>query len=104
MADSPTFDWICSELERRSDLDRLEARGTVRLALKEAGLQARSVTPDQMKVVLERMLPTELATRGVEDAEQLCTTLLPDLQSLASELDGAPEAPEDVFRRLGGGS
>jgi hypothetical protein len=104
VAESPTFDWICSELERRTDLDRLEARGTIRLALKEAGLQARSVTPEQMKVVLERMLPGELATRGVDDAESLCTALLPDLQAIASDPGGGPEAPEDVFRRLGGGA
>ena len=104
MADSPTFDWICSELERRTNLDRLEARGTIRLALKGAGLEARSLTAEQMKVVLERLLPGELATRGVEDAESLCVTLLPDLQALASDARDVSEAPEDVFRRLGGGA
>jgi hypothetical protein len=103
VADSPTFDWICSELERRTDLDRLEARGTIRLALKGAGLEARSLIPEQMQVVLERLLPGELTTRGVEDAESLCAALLPDLQALASDAGGGPEAPEDVFRRLGGG-
>ena len=49
MPDSAAFEWTCNELEERCSLDRLEARGTVRLALKQAGLEARSVTPEQMK-------------------------------------------------------
>ena len=48
MADAAVFDWICNRLEQDTSLDRLESRGTVRLALKSAGLDARSVTPEQM--------------------------------------------------------
>ena len=47
MADSPAFDCVCEKLEEAPPRDRLQARGTVRLALKQAGLDARSVTPDQ---------------------------------------------------------
>ena len=43
VADARTFDWVCAQLEERSSLDRLEARGTVRLALKQAGLEPRHV-------------------------------------------------------------
>lgn len=102
MADAPTFEWVCEELERSSALDRLEARGTVRLALKQAGLEVRSVTPEQMSVVIERVLPAELSARGVDDADGLAATLAQGLK--AANLDGTgAHAPDEVFQRLGGG-
>jgi hypothetical protein len=101
MADSRAFEWTCGELESASLLNRLEARGTVRLALKEAGLEAGRVTPGQMGVVTERILPGELRNRGVEDAEGICDALTSGLRDLpALEAEGAHETPEDVFRRL----
>jgi hypothetical protein len=103
MADAPAFDWVCGELERRTSLDRLEARGTVRIALKEAGLDSRSLTPEQMKVVLEKVLPKELGTRGIDDAESVCRTLATDVMGIDAG-SGSGETPEEVFRRLAGAS
>lgn len=103
MADAPAFDWVCNELEQQTSLDRLEARGTVRIALKEAGLNARSLTPDQMKVVLEKLLPKELESRGVSDSEGVCRTLISGIASLDPG-DSGGETPEEVFRRLAGAS
>ena len=60
MADSRAFEWICAELESVSFLNKLEARGTVRLVLKAAGLEADRVTPREMSVVAERILPERL--------------------------------------------
>jgi hypothetical protein len=101
VADAGAFEWVCNELERSTSLDRLEARGTVRLALKEAGLEARSVTPDQMQVVVEKILPKELGTRGVDAAERLCASLKQGLSGL--EVGAAAESPDVVFQRLAGG-
>lgn len=101
MADAGAFEWVCSELERSTSLDRLEARGTVRLALKEAGLEARSVTPDQMQVVVEKILPKELSTRGVNDVDRLCGSLKQGLAGL--DVGAATESPDVVFQRLAGG-
>lgn len=98
MADSPAFELACEVLERDTSLDRLEARGTIRLALKQAGLESRSVTPDQMTVVVESLLPRELASRGVDDG--VCAALGEKLAGLETS-DGA-ETPEAVFARLGG--
>ena len=100
MADSPAFDFVCSELEARTELDRLAARGTVRLALKQAGLEARSVTPDQMKVVLDKVLPEELDSRGIEGGAGVCSELQGGLASI--EGGATPETPDAVFKRLGG--
>lgn len=101
MADAGAFEWVCNELERSTSLDRLEARGTVRLALKEAGLEARSVTPDQMQVVVEKILPRELGTRGIDDAEGVCGSLKTGLAGL--DVGAAAETPDAVFQRLAGG-
>jgi hypothetical protein len=104
MADAAAFDWLCNQLEHGTSLDRLESRGTVRLALKSAGLDARSVTAEQMKVVVEKVMVDELTTRGIEDAGGVCTRLASALQSEAANLasDAALETPDAVFSRLGG--
>ena len=100
MADSEVFDFVCDELEQRTSLDRLEARGTVRLALKQAGLDARSVDARQMSVVVTKVIPGELESRGVESAAQHCSAIGSRLNSL--EVSPRTETPEAVFERLGG--
>ncbi len=99
MADAPVFDRVCDELEQKSSLSRLEARGTLRLALKEAGLEAAAVTVPQMTVVLRKVLPAELASRSVAGAAALCEALVGCLSGLAAGPDAA-ETPEAVFARL----
>jgi len=99
MADSEAFDYVCDQLEQNSSLDRLAARGTVRIALKQAGLEARSVSPDQMAVVVEKLLPEELSTRGVDAS--ICPTILVALKGMAP--GETEETPDAVFKRLGGG-
>jgi hypothetical protein len=102
MADTGAFDFVCAQLEAGTSLDRLEARGTVRLALKQAGFEARGVSPEQMAVVVARILPEELASRGVEDSAGLCASIGAGLQNLeAGEVGDTPDA---VFQRLGGTS
>jgi hypothetical protein len=99
VADSAAFEFVCQELEQRSSLSRLEARGTVRLALKEAGLDAAIVTVEQMTVVLREVLSHELAARGLSDPGAICGALEESLSGvdLASDLG---ETPEAVFARL----
>lgn len=100
---SKLFDLAAERLEQRTSLDRLEARGTLRLALKEAGLEPRSLTLEQLEVVFERILPGELQTRGVDAAASICDAVMKEMAS-------APEATvqdrssdvDEVFRRLGG--
>jgi hypothetical protein len=99
MADSPVFERVCEVIEQSTDLDRLESRGTVRLSLKQAGLEARNVTASQMSVILEKVLPTELATHGVTDIEDLLDRAGSALSGLDLETDHS--SPEAVFERLG---
>ena len=70
MLGSPAFAWTCAEIERATALSELVARGTVRLALKQAGLEPQSVSGDEMAIVLREILPRELAARAVADAAE----------------------------------
>lgn len=102
MVDSPAFEWVCAALESETSLGRLEARGTMRLALKKAGLEPGRITKSEMAVILDRVLPRELVARGIADGAAFCARL--GRRILSASLDGAsdPDAPEAVFERLGG--
>jgi hypothetical protein len=103
MASTPCFEWVSQELERITSLERLEARGTLRLALKKAGLEASQVTAKQMEVVLRELLPGELRSRGVEEGDEACEHLLRGLLAAnLSEDESSADSPEQVFQRLGG--
>jgi hypothetical protein len=100
MADAAAFEFVCEQLEARTSLDRLAARGTVRIALKQAGLDSRTVTPEQMAVVAEKVLINELTTRGVAGAPALCSEIAGRARKLTAS--ATSDTPEAVFRRLGG--
>lgn len=100
MSETRSFTHVCEGLEAGSQLDRLQARGTVRLALKQAGLDPSAVTLREMSVVLDKILPAELRARGVPSPESICNELRRSLSSLPA--DASAETPESVFRRLGG--
>jgi hypothetical protein len=102
MPDSTVFEAVCDGLERATSLGRLEVRGTVRIALKNAGLDPRTVRGDEMAVVLQKLMPGELQSRGVADGDKVCQAISRGLGGVASR--AAEESPEDIFRRLGGGA
>ena len=96
---SEVFDHVCEGVERGTSLDRLQSRGTVRLALKEAGLDPARVQPNEMAVVLSRILPAALRARGIESPEVLCAELARGLSGL--EVASLGDTPDAIFRRLG---
>ena len=100
MSATSAFDHVCEGLERGTPLDRLQCRGTVRLVLKEAGLDAARVQPNEIAVVVRRLLPAALRSRGVDTPDALCEELARGVSGLAS----APvaDSPDAIFRRLGG--
>jgi hypothetical protein len=101
MPSETLFDAVARELEARTHLDALAARGTLRLALKEAGLEPRTVTGKQMVVAIVRLLPRELQSRGVEEPEAVCQALVGALRNaVAPQAAAEPEGPEAVFRRM----
>jgi hypothetical protein len=101
MAEAEAFTIVCDHLERATGLERPAARGTVRLALKEAGLSPESVTPAQMAVVTEKILPNELRALRIADVEGHCQSIRGRLRRASDSGKGADGAsPEAVFERL----
>ena len=98
------FDFAAERLEHHTSLDRLEARGTLRIALKVAGLPAKSVNAAQLCVVLEKVMPKELETRGVSDAAVVCSAVIDDLMNspAPSEASAATDL-DSIFHRLANG-
>jgi len=101
VADS-IFDQVATALESRTTLEKLEARGTLRLALKEAGLSADSVTVDQIRVVIEKVLPGELKARGIDASADVCAQLSAEARNFEAAAGPAVDSPESVFARLAG--
>jgi hypothetical protein len=75
MQESPFFEAVAEALERETTLGRLEARGTLRFALKGAGFDAQSVNRPQMLASILRSLPEELRRRGIPEPDALCERL-----------------------------
>ena len=95
------FEFVARALLERTGLENLEARGTLRLALKSSGLTAREVTREQMIVVINQVLPRELRVRGVENPESVCEALAQAVKGFKDDTGASDAAsPEDVFRRL----
>jgi hypothetical protein len=96
------FDTAAELLEQRTSLDRLEARGTLRIALKEVGLDVATLSVEQLRVVFEKILPGELERRGVDDASTACAAVMKEVAlSPAAAAAHQSEDAEAVFRRLG---
>ena len=101
--DAALFDLAAERLEHHTGFDRLEARGTLRLALKTAGLNAKSVTAGQLCVVFEKVMPGELENRGVSDAAVACRTVIDDLVNTQTLPDIVTSTPiDEIFGRLAG--
>jgi len=97
--ESAAFLLTCEVLAERTPLTPVQVRGTVRLALQEAGLFPECLTHAEMAVVARKLLARELAAGGVPDAEPLCEELARRLEAVPDE---APEdSPDAVFARLG---
>jgi len=96
------FDWVSHAVETETSLSRLEARGALRLALKDAGVVPERATRREVEVVLKAVAPKHLHACSVRDAEAVCGRILTALRT-AVVVEDAPgrESPEDVFRRFG---
>jgi hypothetical protein len=72
----------------------------MRLALMEAGLVVIAVTLAELAVVITRVLPIELESRGVANAPSVCEALR---SAIDSRLSHSPikDRPDAVFQRMG---
>ncbi len=97
------FDVAAENLERATDMDRLAARGTLRIAVKEAGLDPHTLTVPQLRAIFEKLMPRQLEAQGVSNAAAASQAMMSEIAGSAEEIDIASSAsPDDVFKRLGG--
>ena len=101
MAETTAFETASACLEQSSSLTSIEARGTIRLALKAAGFDAKTATARALTAVVERVLPAELRSRRIADPDTICAKIALALEGIAGE--PATDTAEAVFARLGGG-
>jgi len=101
MSQDTPFDFVCSQVEHATELSTLEARGTVRLALKAAGMDPKTIGVAQMRVVLEKVMPAELRNRGCADPERVCADISTQLGAKSFSTPSG-DSPETIFARLGG--
>jgi len=99
MGDLAVFEQACASLEQATPLSRLEARGTMRIVLKESGLDPASVRASDLCVVTRMVLPKALEARGVTDVESVCEQLRSGLSQIQDS--ASTDTPEAVFARLG---
>ena len=102
--DATLFDLTAERLEHHTGFDRLEARGTLRIALKVAGLDPSAFTAGQLCVVFEKVVPGELEKRGVSHAAVACRTVIADLANIQALPDMVTSSPlDEIFGRLADG-
>ena len=94
MAESQYFEIACDALERATPLSQLEARGTVRIALKAAGFDSRSVNRPQVLAMVLGPLPTELSRRGVDEHEEVCRGIARRIASANPDRETITSGPE----------
>ena len=97
------FDCAAEKLESLTDLDRLEARGTLRIGLKEAGLDAKTLSLPQLEAVFDKVMPQQLKLRAVDDAQAICSSVMKEIRIAGVSSDSqAPRSADEIFGRLGG--
>ncbi|MEO1481762.1 MAG: hypothetical protein AAFU77_06620 [Myxococcota bacterium] len=94
---NPLFEAICQVIERSSSLTSPQARGLVRLVLKEAGVSHENLRAREARVVVERLLAARLEKNGVtaDEARQLVTSVLKKLDTVPEPRASGPDAMFD---------
>ena len=98
--DSDLFTIVADRLCELSDLDRIEARGTIRLGFKKAGVDVKSFGLDDLEAVFTKIMPAELVARGCTDSEAICDAILKSLEDAVPE--SVIRSSDEIMRRLGG--
>ena len=76
------------------------ARGALQLSLMDAGLEASQISPAQMRVVVEKLLPKQLQSQKVGNVPSVCDRIRDALALLGDETK--TDSADKVFQRLAG--
>lgn len=95
------FDVAAQKLEQHTGFSQLEARGTLRIAVKSAGLDPKSLTLGKLGAVFEKLMPGELERRGVSDIAGACAAVMRNLENVPiAATDSSSSNPDDILHRL----
>ncbi len=97
---SEPFEQAGKLLAALSTLTGPQARGCIRLALKDGGLDAKDVTPRELSVVFKALMPKRLAGQGFsgDEAKTICEKIEGVLGTLQSTTTST--AASTMFDRL----
>jgi hypothetical protein len=93
------FTIVADRLCELSDLNRIEARGTIRIAFKKAGLNTNSFGAVDLNAVFTKIMPRELEARGCADSEATCEAIIRSMKGVVPET--ATQSSDEIIRRLG---
>jgi hypothetical protein len=65
-----------------------------------SGLDPKTVTPAQLQVILERVMPGELESRGVAKTDAVCRSLKVQVESVPEDQWDQSGDVDEVFKRL----
>jgi hypothetical protein len=94
------FDFTAEVLSDRTGLEPPEARGMLRVMLRDAGLDPEIITKGQMEVVVSKLLMARLEKAREPNPADICDRLTHQLKLQTFE-ESEGHAPEDIFSRLG---
>jgi hypothetical protein len=97
--DSDSFTIVADRLRELSELDRLEARGTIRLAFKKAGVDVACFGLEDLQAIFATIMPEELEIRGCEDTRGICDAIIQSLKGRVPEKATQPR--DEIMRRMG---
>jgi hypothetical protein len=100
-ADSPVFEALCRGLERHTELNQLQARGVVRLLLRDAGIEPDELDKQQAAVLIDKLMPDRLLRQGIE--ADVVGAVCGSLQALVNAVVDAGvvyAGPNAMLRRL----
>ena len=105
MADSEEFVAVARVIERTMALNELKSRGLVRLLLKQAGLDARTVNARELAAVGRALLGESLRKNGVVDVDGVLAQWLDccaaqNAATRSSERMRVTNTVEEVFARI----
>ena len=98
--DTDPFTIVSDRLCEISELDRLEARGTIRIAFKQAGVDVQRFGLDDLEAVFAKIMPGELEKRGCADASAICDAIMKSLEGDLPQT--ATRSKDEIMQRLGG--
>ena len=95
------FTIVADRLCELCDLDRIESRGTIRIAFKKAGVDVKRFGLVDLEAVFAKIMPEELELRGCVDPGPTCDAIIRSLEGEAPRT--VTGSRDEIIRRLGSG-